>query len=212
MWHRNPYRLLDPDDYAAHPSASASTLYQYYLREHTVSRPTDASVFIRMIAAAKRNIEPELLMTRKQRRTDLLVEEAVLFGTPAHKIARYIAEREGVTPSAVRQRFKTMGFDIKEWRKTLRFPQTPQSSLYSERTGITDRQIEAYMQRNTVTCVACSSAKAPPGRFLCRDCHDRHRNPDYPEWLVSMIAIARRQHRSDAKNALMVAMGYEETA
>jgi hypothetical protein len=209
-WHKNPYRLLDPDDYAAHPRASAGALYQYYLREYTVSRPTDAIVFTQMIAAAKRNIEPELLMTRKQQRTDLLVEEALLFGTPAHKIARYIAEREGVTQSAVRQRFKNMGLNVKELRDSLRFSQIPLRNIDSVRTGITDRQIEAWMKRHPVTCIACNCAKAPPGRYLCRNCHDKHRNPDYPAWLDGMIKLARKQHRKDAHNALMVAYEYDE--
>lgn len=201
-WYLNPYRILDADDYAAHPRASSRDLYRYYLEEYTVSRPTDISVFVDMISRARRNIDAEKL-TRTQARTLAYQVTALASDVPKRQVTRMIAESEGVTMRAIQRRFKRLEEKLNRGAEKM-FAMGDSAVVKVKGARIDKRQIEAWMLSHPVRCVVCNKTYAPSARYLCFECHSKHKADGYPDWVSGLVSVARKQHRIDAKNALMI--------
>lgn len=201
-WTNNYLKWLDIDDYLDNPRAGAAYLVSRYLSDLLVNRQTEIRAMTRLLAIARGNVDVDML-TRKEQRTEILFEEALLHSVEKRRIVEYIAKRDGVSKWAVYKRLERMDAKLSNINVLARMSNfTGKALLGEESTRINKHAVEAWMRSNAVVCCVCSKNRAPAGRFLCLECHTRHK-PEYPAWVDKLVSEARRQHRSDARFALM---------
>jgi 5-methylcytosine-specific restriction endonuclease McrA len=136
--------------------------------------------------------EPDKL-TRKQKRTLILIEEALLFDTSPRAVARYIAEREGVSIWALYKRLERWGFDLKAM-----IPEKPKPLSEKEQWKLDN----PGMKR----CSKCKQGKPATAEFFagdkrghgilnsqCRDCEREYRRQPH------RVAIVRERARAWAR-------------
>ncbi len=199
-WYQNPYKLLDPLDFAE--SRSPRRLYDLFLNESDTSRPVDRDAFTRILGNAMGNLDYNAPMFTRAESTSLRLEEEALcvWEMQPRQASAYVAEKRGTTRRQAQKLLRQAKIKV----SSQSFAFDDGITLHEKRT-ITSADVRSRLASTPKECAGLGTPNctghATVGKDLCYNCYKTYKH-EKPDWLLAKIRIIRHEHYAEARASL----------